>query len=104
MLIALYAFIITPSQWWHHHSQTISTSKSQPCSEQQVPSVGEEQGTYCQICSHHYSYYSNEVAAIELIVPSVSTAFYKEAILAFSHPPLGTSTDRGPPTLIFSAA
>ncbi len=65
-LLALYAFLATPVQYWHHH-KTIYVAKQTHASDSQQHFLfqgdGPQQDANCQVCSHKYSAYS-EIAIL----------------------------------------
>lgn len=99
-LIALYAFIITPSLFWHQHQEIKISSSVELVSDQNLPVIGEDQDIYCQICSHHYSYYSNDAVYLELNKPTYSGQFLPETLVRFCSINLSYPAERGPPARI----
>src|ERR1044072_4754755 len=64
-LLALYAFVATPVQYWHHHK--IHAAKQTHHQNSQYDLLlqddGSQQDANCPVCSHKYSTYS-EIAII----------------------------------------
>ncbi len=101
VLLAVYAFIATPVQLWHHHSNTINTaSKKSYAQKVESPvfkSTPQATVANCQVCSHHYSVYS-DVATIVFEAPSLILPSNKECYI-FSIPlsPFLNFSNKGPP-------
>jgi hypothetical protein len=100
----LYSFITTPIHWWHHHQQNDAGIALSVSSENEDASFSQNTGTsytsYCNICSHSYSAYT-EAQAYQYILPNLShhspAGGYIEH--AFTIPVLLFS-NKGPPTLL----
>jgi hypothetical protein len=61
-LLALYAFVATPVQYWHHH-KTVHAAKPDLAKNSQQhlffqDGDGSQQDANCPVCSHKYSTYS----------------------------------------------
>jgi len=100
-LIALYAFIVTPTQWWHHHD-TILTESSSSISkkEGQSPTLQNPTGINCKICSHHYSSFYQDSSIPALTTPTFCINNSNQFCPSASSQPLRNATGRAPPTLI----
>ncbi|HEY8897104.1 MAG TPA: hypothetical protein VIM79_19910 [Niastella sp.] len=59
-LLALYAFVATPVQYWHHHTIHAAIQKETQNSrhDQLLQNNGSQQDANCLVCSHKYSSYS----------------------------------------------
>lgn len=104
VLLAVYAFIATPVQWWHHHNYCTVTSVSSLQSGSAVKITASNAANKiiennCQICSHHYSIYSSDnVNSFKIFS---STCNPKDGLNAPAIPlaPYLNSTNKGPPSL-----
>lgn len=100
-LIALYAFIVTPTQWWHHH-EIILQAASTPIAKKTGPFsiVDNATANTCKICSHHYSFFDKDAA-----IPKISTPIFwatetsKLTCTQYTEPNRSTS-GRAPPTAL----
>jgi hypothetical protein len=100
LLIALYAFIITPSLFWHQHNESVYAASSEQIRNSDTPTLEAEKDAYCQICSHHYSFYSNDASFIELTKQNHFQSYFQGyAVRAFCISPLHLA-ERGPPARI----
>ena len=103
VLLAAYAFIATPVQWWHHHNYgTASTSSLQTVDAKKITAPAAENKTVkdnCQICGHHYSIYSNDDVAVFKIFSSVINPKQGFYALAIPLAPYFNSTNKGPPAV-----
>jgi hypothetical protein len=99
----MYAFIATPVQLWHQHGfETITlTDKSSKKKESTSFSNYTQQAdeANCQICSHHYSIFS-DVKFVRLKKPFIVSQPL-EQFYVFSIPTslIQQSSNRGPPSL-----
>ena len=102
LLLLLYTFIATPTQYWHSHKNSTSTKTASVKYQRAAFEKSMEQTMEldCAICSHHYSIY-NEVSPIsfQIFIPLHRTNYiiYKASIpetrsLFFSN--------KGPPTFV----
>ncbi|OQP62211.1 hypothetical protein A4R26_18215 [Niastella populi] len=60
-LLALYAFVATPVQYWHHHKTIHGAKKTHAADSQQqllFQDDGSQQDANCPVCSHKYATYS----------------------------------------------
>jgi hypothetical protein len=67
-LLALYAFVATPVQYWHHHAIHASKQKQTQNSQHDplLQNGGSQQDANCPVCSHKYSSYSEiEIISFE---------------------------------------
>ncbi len=100
-LIALYAFIVTPTQWWHHHEAIISGSSTAIAKKSvQPPSLQNATGINCKICSHHYSIFDQDSSIPELTTPFFLVNKSNQLRPTAFTQPLRYATGRAPPTLI----
>jgi hypothetical protein len=78
-LLALYAFVATPVQYWHHHAfENVAKQKRTPGSQydQLLQDDGSQQDANCPVCSHKYSSYSEiSIIAFEPCTHIVATQF-----------------------------
>ena len=102
VLLAVYAFIATPVQLWHHHTYPAKNIAASPSFDKEKITEAGNNSTIegnCQLCSHHYSIYSNEaVPAFEIFISFINSkdGFYALAILLA---PYFNSTNKGPPAV-----
>ncbi|MCA6467263.1 MAG: hypothetical protein IM552_04590 [Chitinophagaceae bacterium] len=95
----LYGFIITPTQWWHHHDTSLTSFSATDSKEQSNASLETERGTNCKICSHHYSCHNNDVPDILPAVKEEFTITFCNPTCRISLPFLGNPAERGPPSI-----
>lgn len=103
ILLAVYAFVAAPVQFWHLHNYPV-TSKSQLSSvEKETTSFATPTGKSvegnCQICSYKYSTYSDDATVIFVALLFNATAkegFYYNPIFLS---PLFNFANKGPPAL-----
>lgn len=57
-LLALYAFVATPVQYWHHHTIHAAKQTQNSQHDQLLQNDGSQQDANCPVCSHKYSSYS----------------------------------------------
>ena len=99
--MAVYAFIATPVQLWHHHSYKVNTESVKLAKEKTESNVfksaQQSADANCQICSHHYSVY-NDVANIVFDVPTLIFPSGKEYYI-YSIPSalILSCSNKGPP-------
>jgi hypothetical protein len=98
--MALYLFVATPIQFWHHHNNT--KSRATVAVEKQLTNgissaTDNVQEGDCQICSHQFSSY-NEVGNLHFAIPlfqAIAMAgFYTTPILPIA---VSNFSNRGPP-------
>ena len=100
-LIALYAFIVTPTQWWHHHEAIISGSSTAIAKKSvQPPSLQNATGINCKICSHHYSIFDQNSSIPELTTPTFLVNKSNQLRPSACKQPLRYAAGRAPPTSI----
>lgn len=94
MLLALYTFIATPVEHWHHHASAASGADLTTVPKGKVIHAGKE---HCRICTHQYSVYEESCLFHWQHRPlflGMITCFYKREItLAFTL----TCSNKGPP-------
>ncbi len=100
-LLALYIFIATPVQFWHHHCFNTSSSTSKTKEAKKLSSsVSNNIDSNCAICSHHYSVYTE----LEMLVNEEPTFEFSLLISTPRYSYLTISPlrilDRGPPALV----
>lgn len=103
VLLAVYAFIATPVQWWHHHTYAvITTSSLQSAGKAKIATPHSSNKTIednCQICGHHYSIYSNDDVSVFKIFISANNPRQGFYALAIPLAPYFNSTNKGPPAV-----
>jgi hypothetical protein len=101
-LLALYAFVATPVQYWHHHKIVHAAKQNYPKSSLQdhfFQVDGSQQDTGCQVCSHKYSTYSEiSIVAFEACNHIAGTAhgYYQLPTVTAPSFPL---PNKGPPAI-----
>jgi hypothetical protein len=96
-LLALYAFVATPVQWWHHHNAARTSRAAKQVIIAKATASNADSG--CQICSHKYSAYNDDALTpfvSALIIPAAKNGYYYLPVIAhrtFSLP------NKGPPAL-----
>jgi hypothetical protein len=102
VVFALYAFIATPVQVWHHHKQipVAGTSSTLDDKGNTVSKFTETAADVnCQICSHKYSTYSDDALipiGSSLVLIGERNGFYSPQLISaafFAFP------NKGPPSL-----
>jgi hypothetical protein len=103
VLLMVYAFIATPVQLWHHHNYKVSTA-TEKSSKQKAESTfsntsQQATDTNCEICSHHYSIYSD----ITIIVFDSPSPIFKSNkghyLFSIPSPTHFNFSNKGPPAL-----
>ena len=103
VLLAVYAFIATPVQLWHHHNYKTNTVSEKSSKEKQSASFSKFSqqvvDANCQICSHHYSIFI-DAEIVRLEAPFI-VAQSVEQYYVFSIPtsPFLHFSNKGPPAL-----
>lgn len=99
--MAVYAFIATPVQLWHHHNYDAqSISSIHPAGNKKIIATANDKKTVendCKICSHHYSFYSNDdITSFEILRATFNPkkGFY---VLTIPVSPYFTFSNKGPP-------
>ena len=98
--ITLYAFIVTPTQWWHHHDTNTQQTSLSTSIGKEANSVQKTTGFNCKICDHHYSIAENDTCSSIIQHPSF------EASESCSTPPdqfllyFREISYRGPPAIV----
>ena len=94
--LALYAFVTTPVQYWHHHSAKQKHNQSQY--DRLLQNDNSQQDANCPVCSHKYSSYSEiTIIAFELCknVAVVQFDFYLPSTITA---PSFLFFNKGPPS------
>jgi hypothetical protein len=100
-LLAVYAFIATPIQYWHHHHKTSSSKSTSSLEDQKEIRASNSSINYnsddCQICSHQYSVYAN--TEISLLAGTNQNDFIRKGPYQFTIPLSSCylSINKGPP-------
>jgi hypothetical protein len=99
-LLALYAFIATPVQFWHHHAYPVSSTTSNSKEKTSVTkSPANIFDSNCKICSHHYSVAANDAVTVyfsPIIFFNTLSVFY--LLKKIANPGYGQS-NKGPPAI-----
>lgn len=100
LLMALYAFVATPVQLWHHHNYANPTASGSSDNKETASfskSTSKSAEANCQICSHQYSTYNDctdVIFAAPVFIDNPKEGFYYNSIpLA----PLFNFANKGPP-------
>jgi hypothetical protein len=102
ILLALYAFVSTPVQVWHHHniSECIPAATSDIAKNETISKAsGSNSESSCQVCSHKYSTYNDDALfSIEssLILTAAKNGYYCLPVIST---PSFSSPNKGPPVL-----
>jgi hypothetical protein len=100
-LLAVYAFIATPVQWWHHHQfETKLSVVKVPGgvkSDSVSPGASRTLEADCPVCSHKYSSYSNEALTPFVLTLPVITAKHGCYLLQRLANSPAALTNKGPP-------
>ena len=75
-LITLYAFIVTPTQWWHHHEMDTKQTSLSTQKNKHTNTVQDAVGLNCKICSHHYSIADNNAGSLLMQHPIFTASQY----------------------------
>ena len=97
--MALYAFVATPVQYWHHHTIHAAKQTHHQTSQHDLllQDDGSLQDVNCPVCSHKYSTYSEiEIIAFE---PCSYVALTQPGayLLSYVTSPLLLLSNKGPP-------
>jgi hypothetical protein len=101
-LLALYTFVATPVQYWHHHKVVHAAKQTDLKSSHQdllFQNDGSQQDVNCPVCSHKYSSYSEiSIVAFELCndVTEAQPGYYQ---LPSVTAPSYSLPNKGPPAL-----
>jgi hypothetical protein len=102
ILLALYAFVSTPVQLWHHHDISESTQASTSDSEKHdtISKASDSNSeSSCQICSHKYSTYNDDAlfpVESSLIITAAKNGHYCLPVIST---PSFLLPNKGPPAL-----
>jgi hypothetical protein len=102
-LLALYTFVATPVQYWHHHKVVHGAKQTHSKSSQQhllFQNDGSQQDANCPVCSHKYASYSEiSIIAFELCndVTAAQHGYYQLSSVTAPSFPL---PNKGPPVLM----
>ncbi|MFC0774171.1 hypothetical protein [Terrimonas alba] len=103
ILLALYAFVATPVQLWHHHddASTIpAATSSRDTNNESISKAGNAASeNSCPVCSHKYSTYSNEAVVSSesfLEIPAAKNGYYCVPVISI---PAFSLPNKGPPVL-----
>ncbi|WP_332732614.1 hypothetical protein [Flavihumibacter sp.] len=103
ILMALYAFVATPVQFWHHHKDEQQSGVTRQAEKNDAESLSSSAGKSlegnCETCSHKFSSY-NEGATIifaaPVFYPVLKAGFYYSLVPSS---PLFRLSNKGPPAL-----
>ncbi|THU40250.1 hypothetical protein FAM09_10300 [Niastella caeni] len=102
VLLALYTFVATPVQLWHHHKIVHAARQTNhPGSNHDLLTQGNEsaQDANCSVCSHKYAAYNDHsIAAFEKTIQVTGTknGYYQLPAVAAPSFPL---PNKGPPSI-----
>ena len=100
--MALYAFVATPVQLWHHHNYPAASSSGSSDKKETASfstATGKSVDANCQICSHQYSTYSDGadvIFAAPVFIANAKEGYYYSSIPSA---PLFNFANKGPPAL-----
>lgn len=102
LLMALYAFVATPVQLWHHHNYATVTSGASDKKETASFSKSTDKSVEanCKVCSHQYSTYNDGATVIfaaPLFSDKAKQGFYYTSVPST---PLHNFSNKGPPALV----
>ncbi len=103
LLMALYAFVATPVQLWHHHNYANIAASGSSNKEETAAfskSTGKSAESNCKVCSHQYSTYNDGATvkfAAPLFIDKAKQGFYYTSIPST---PLHNFSNKGPPALV----
>jgi hypothetical protein len=97
--LAVYAFIATPVQLWHHHQLNVKVSRSDAQMDSVAHGASIALDTDCPLCSHKYAVYNDPVlTSYELTLQA--TAVKNGCYLLPQLPASPTALpNKGPPAL-----
>jgi hypothetical protein len=98
-LLAIYMFVATPVQWWHHHNTGSAAVSHNTRQTAVAKATAANSDSGCQICSHKYSAYNDDA-----LVPFVSSLLIPAAKNGHYHLPVIITrsfslSNKGPPSL-----
>ncbi len=104
VLLALYAFIATPVQLWHHHNcdnDAVFSIKTNEAKSNFFEKDNVKKSLHnCDICAHQYAAYHNDIATPKLqyftFSFKITTPYFLKNLVFFSH----IQANKGPPALI----
>jgi hypothetical protein len=98
ILLALYVFVATPVQVWHHHNAA-HAAKQNSAHDILTQADGNQQDANCPVCSHKYSGY-NDVAIVafelSITITPVKNGLYQLSAVAA---PAFSLPNKGPPSI-----
>ncbi|WP_145718726.1 hypothetical protein [Chitinophaga japonensis] len=104
ILLAIFAFVATPVQWWHHHAHGFGLGPAACLKEKQPPVLSVKKGLGaghdCQVCAHKYAaYHATPLPAFTSLLPALP-ALHACAFLTLPAPRCFSSAGRDPPPVI----
>jgi hypothetical protein len=96
LLLALYAFILTPVQWWHKHPAKAAIETVQPAGGK-FSHPGKELSGKCSICDHQYSICYSDAGEPPVVPLVVGTSSYRFSAAAPPEPMHFSCSNKGPP-------
>ncbi|HKZ67914.1 MAG TPA: hypothetical protein VJ111_16220 [Chitinophagaceae bacterium] len=102
ILLALYAFVSSPTQLWHHHNipERTSSSTSESAKHDTISNAsGSNSESSCQTCSHKYSTYNGDAVfpvGSSLAITAAKNGRYCLPLISTPSFPL---PNKGPPAL-----
>ena len=95
ILLALYAFMVTPVSYWHQHSFDCNTAATKNASKQTV-NISDADAN-CKICTHHYSVADNDAVIISFPALKVFSTYSDYYFLEKIANPGFSQSNKGPP-------
>ncbi|MGN6420044.1 MAG: hypothetical protein ACTHMC_21235 [Pseudobacter sp.] len=103
-LTALYLFIATPVQYWHHHVSHAATEfaseNGSDHSDTGSTKIQGQHGDNCSICAHHYAVFVEDSHPPQLaFFPSLTSTYSLYRVTAIT-PLLTGFSNKGPPSML----
>lgn len=104
LLLALYAFIATPTHLWHHHTpkniKTSNTTSESNANTNIAKDIYQNSETNCSICSHHYSFYTNVDTPIYQFIGVKHFSIHANYTTHFIGILPSINVNKGPPSIV----
>ncbi|HVK46992.1 MAG TPA: hypothetical protein VM488_04100 [Pseudobacter sp.] len=103
-LTALYLFIATPVQYWHHHASHAAAALADAQSSDHAgpgsTKIQGQHGDHCSICAHHYAVFMEDSSMPALASLPILTGSYSLYRVTAICPLLTSFSNKGPPQLL----
>jgi hypothetical protein len=100
LLLALYAFIAMPVQYWHIHPENSKAAACHPADASKGPRIspaGALQPDGCKICDHHYSAYYDDQCGQPALPQAVKNFSFQFPVPALFETVRLSCPNKGPP-------